>query len=274
MIPLLLFLQQAASPPPTVGDTLWAVRLLRVAPGDQVRPADWSPEGEVQLLGRPQLVTRGDRVELRYPLVAWAPGSHRVEIPGPIITHASGAEDTASAEAVTFEVASVLPSGQPDSTLEIQPPANLVLRRVVSPYPAFILCAVALVLLVPFHWWWNRRGRPLPPPAGPAPPAPLDDLLRRWAEIGERRAVAGAAATRLRAAIARALPSAHPGLDTPEVVRVMSEHRPTWPVRDLADLLAALENVRFAPGADAGTDVLALYHRSAELGRTLETGAP
>jgi hypothetical protein len=88
MIALLLFLLQ--QPLPTVGDTLWAVRLVRLTPGDSVRPAEWELEGAVQLLGRPTVALRGTGAEVRYPLVAWEAGSHLVDVPGPIVTRASG----------------------------------------------------------------------------------------------------------------------------------------------------------------------------------------
>ena len=67
MILLLLLLQQ--HPLPTVGDTLWASRAVRLSPGDSVRAADWQLEGAVQLLGHPIVVVRGNQAEIRYPLV-------------------------------------------------------------------------------------------------------------------------------------------------------------------------------------------------------------
>src|SRR5690348_3318775 len=81
----LLLLQQV--PLPTVGDTVWVSRSLRAPAGSVVRPAPWpdDPTADVQPLG-PAVVSRlGDSIEIRYPLVAWTPGEHPVDIPGPTI---------------------------------------------------------------------------------------------------------------------------------------------------------------------------------------------
>ena len=267
MILLLLLLQQHSLP--TVGDTLWATRTVRLAAGDSVRAADWQLEGPVQLLGRPVVVLRGNQAEVSYPVVAWEPGDHQLDVPGPIITHASGAEDTLGTESLTLRVASVLPAGVAESTLAIQPPANLVVRQVVSPLPALILGLAAVLLLLPLHWYWNRRAKPV----SPSPPPPFSsspEMIEHWAEIGERRAVAGLAASRLRSAIARNITSAHPGLDTASVLRQVEQLRPLWPQRELAEVLGSLDAIRFAPVALGETDVYQLYQRGLRLAATLE----
>ena len=261
MIALLLLLIQQSQP--TVGDTLWAVRFVRLAPGDSVRPAPWELEGPIQILGRPVVVPRGGGAEVRYPLVAWEAGSHPVDVPGPIVTRASGAEDTLGVETLTFQVATVLPAGIPDSELAVQPPAVPVLRGVRTLIPAVVLGSLAILLLLPFHYFWNRRGKPVigtPPAVGNDPE---EDQVRRWAEAGERRTVAGVASLRLRAAIAAALPSAHPALDTPSVLAEIQRQQPPWPMDELRWVLGALDGVRFAPvRAD---DAFELYQRSLRL---------
>ncbi|MEP7324375.1 MAG: hypothetical protein ABI836_00375 [Gemmatimonadota bacterium] len=268
MILLLLLLQQ--HPLPTVGDTLWASRSVRLAAGDSVRAADWQLEGAVQLLGHPVVVVRGSQAEIRYPLVAWEPGDHQLDVPGPIITRASGVEDTMATESVTLRVASVLPAGVPDSTLEIQPPANPVFRQVMNPLPPLILGLLAVLLLVPFHWYWNRRGKRAPPAPTPLLFSPAEEMIAHWAEIGERRAVAGLAAARLRSAIARSIPSAHPGLDTAAVLRQVEQLRPRWPQGEIAEVLASLDAIRFAPVATGDGNVYQLYQRGVQLAHTLE----
>lgn len=268
MIVLLLLLQQ--NPLPTVGDTLWATRTVRLSAGDSVRAADWQLEGSVQLLGHPVIELRGNRAVVRYPLVAWEPGDHQLDVPGPIITRASGAEDTLGVESVTLRVGSVLPSGVPESTLAIQPAANPIIRRVGSPFPALILLLLAVVLLLPLWWWWTRRGKPAPRPA-PAPLfAPPPDMIQHWAEMGERRAVAGMAAARLRATIAQHIPSAHPGLDTATVLRHVEQRRPSWPQRELAEVLGALDAIRFAPVASSAVNLHQLYQRGLRLADSLD----
>ena len=269
MIGLLLVLLQAQQF--TVGDTLWASRSVRLSPGDSVRPATWELEGPVQLLGRPDVVMEGDRALVRYPLVAWEAGDHTVDIPGPIITRASGAEDTLQVETVTLRVTSVLPVGVPESLLAVQPPANLVARGFRSVLPPLVLGALAALLLVPLHWWWGRRRKPAPPDAPQVTIGLSEDVVHRWAEAGEPRVVAAAAAMRLRGVIARAVPSAHAGLDTAACLAEIRAQRPDWPYGEIAETLTALDAVRFAPSTRLGS--FELYQRGIELARSL-SGAP
>ena len=113
----------------------------------------------------------------------------------------------------------------------------------------------------PLHWWWRRRGTPRPRPAlallGEAGP-PLD----RWADAGESRAVASVAAQRLRSLIAARMPSAHPGLDTEDVLRVVAP-RTDWPLGELADLLARW--TRRASARRAFPDAVGLARSADEL---------
>jgi hypothetical protein len=257
---LFLLLQQ---PQPTVGDTLWAVRFVRLAPGDSVRPASWDLEGAIQLLGRPEVIVQGGGAEVRYPLVAWEAGSHLVDMPGPIVIRASGAEDTLQATTMTFQVASVLPAGVADSELAVQPPAVPVLRGFRSPLPAIALIGLAALLLLPLHWWWNRRGTPATTIPPRTPEVLPEDLVRRWADAGERRTVAGVASLRLRQAIASALPSAHSALDTASVLEEIDRHRPDWPREELRSILLALDGLRFAPSR--ADNAFELYQRSLRL---------
>jgi hypothetical protein len=96
-------------------------------------------------------------------------------------------------------------------------------------------------------------------------------MIEHWVEIGERRAVAGMAATRIRAAIARQVPSAHAGLDTESMLREVEQQRPMWPRKELAEVLKSLDTMRFAP-IYGSTDVLQLYQRGVELAQALEGG--
>lgn len=260
MFLLLLLLQHQQ---PTVGDTLWAVRFVRLAPGDSARPAPWELDGPVQLLGRPTVTSRGGGADIRYPLVAWEAGSHVVDVPGPIVTRASGAEDTLQAETMTVVVASVLPPGVADSQLAVQPPAVPVPRGFRSWLPAGVLGMLAALLLVPLHWWWKRRGKPLRVQPRPALDGPGNEMVRRWSDAGERRTVASVASLRLRDAIADGLPSAHPALDTASVLAEIERHRPAWPRDELRWTLQALDGLRFAPSRV--DNAFELYQRSLEL---------
>lgn len=260
---LLLFLLFQQRQQPTVGDTLWATRLVRLAPGDSVRPALWELEGPVQLLGHPDVVPVGGGAEVRYPLVAWEAGNHLVDVPGPIIIHATGLEDTLRSESMTFVVASVLPAGVADSELAIQPPAVPVLRGFRSWAPVMILLALAVLVLIPIRWWWNRRRPPVALALTAPADGPPEDMVRRWADAGERRTVAGVASLRLRQAIALAIPSAHTALDTATVLEEVERHRPDWPGEDLRATLVALDGLRFAPSR--ADNAFELFQRTVRL---------
>ncbi len=261
MIALLCLLQAAA---PTVGDTIWVARSLRPPRGAEVRAPAWTPSGAVELVGPPVVVARGDSVELRFPLVAWLPGPHTIELPGPVLLLRDGRVDSLPPQPVTLTVASVLPNLPGDSTPAPQPPAETVRRSLRSVVPLAVLLTVALALLVPFHLWWGRRG-----PAPPRPPAaaPAGIPTEDWIRAGEGRAVVNAAAARLRAAIAQAVPDAHRALDTEACLHAVRAGRPDWPLGELAALLRALDTSRFESSDPASAR--ALHERAAAMVETL-----
>jgi hypothetical protein len=232
----------AQAPSPTVGDTVWLSRTVGLPPGHVVRAADWDPADPVELLGRPRVVVTGDSAEIAYPVVIWQPGPQLIELPGPLLLGPGGTVDSLSGERVRVEVKSVLPAGPHDS-LAPQPRVGVVNRDEVTLVPLAMLWAAALVLLIPLHLWWRRRGQPVSTaaftPDLPEPP------LARWADAGEYRAVANVAASRLRSAVAERVASAHPGLDTERLLAELAAARPNWPLEELGQLLVALDNARF-----------------------------
>jgi hypothetical protein len=123
------------------------------------------------------------------------------------------------------------------------------------------LWTAALVLLLPLHLWWRRRGKPMRA-AVPAQPVP-DPPLERWADAGEYRAVANVSAARLRAAVAQRVAAAHPGLDTERLLAELAAVRPDWPLEELGDVLRALDDARFS--LTASSDTLRLSRTSFEL---------
>jgi hypothetical protein len=246
---------------PTVGDTVWLTRTVALPPGYVVRAADWDPADPIELLGRPRVVVTGDSAQIAYPVVVWRPGQQLIELPGPLLLGPGGSVDSLAGERVRLEVRSVLPAVPAGSTLSPQPQAGLVARREVSLAPLAVLWFAALALLLPFHVWWRRRGKPgrlaSRSPAVPEPP------LDRWADAGEYRAVANVAASRLRAALAQRVAAAHPGLDTERVMAELAAARPDWPLEELGDLLRALDDARF--GHTASSDALDLSRSTLEL---------
>jgi hypothetical protein len=263
-----LVLQGAA---PTVGDTIWVGRTVGVPAGHTVRAAEWEPPEPVQLLGRARVLVSGDSVEIAYPVVIWRPGRHIVDLPGPLVLGPGGTVDSLTDQRVPVEVRSVLPAASRDSVVSPQPRASLVQRRVVSIAPMAILWLATLVLLVPLHLWWRRRGTPTRGARLEIPPEALEAPLARWADAGEHRAVANVATAQLRAALAERVPAAHPGLDTERVMAELAATRPEWPLEDLGAVLRSLDDVRFgvAPSAEA----LGLSRSSTELRNRILRGA-
>jgi hypothetical protein len=238
---------------PSVGDTVWLTRTVRVPTGHAVRPPEWEPSDPVELLGRGRVVLTGDSAEISYPVVLWRAGYHTIELPGPLLLGPGGTVDSLAGERVSVEVRSVLPPVPPDSVLAPQPRASLVSRRVVSLAPIAVLWLASLALLLPVHLWWRRRGKPV----GTAPPTLRPDALElplaRWADAGEYRAVANVATARLRAAVEQRVASAHLGLDTERVLAEIAAARPKWPLQELSELLRGLDDVRFGllPSSEA-----------------------
>lgn len=260
--------QEPARPAPTVGDTIWVRRAVRVPPRATARAADWELSGDVELLGRPELTLRGDSAIVRYPLVAWKPGTHSVQMPSPTLLAADGSVDSMPPVTVTFRVNSVLPD-TPATALRPQPAAGLVARRTVSLLPPVLLGLAVIASLLPLHWWWRRRGKALPPPA---PPGPAPVPIERWADAGEARSVLALAASRVRAAIAHQEPDAHERLDTQSCLALLRERRPNWPVDAIGSLLAALDTARFAPGTR--DDASRLYREADAMATRLNGEAP
>ena len=130
--------------------------------------------------------------------------------------------------------------------------------------------ALAILLLLPLHWWWRRRGRPRPGRCA-SWPDPARPPLERWAEAGEAarggRGGDGAAPRRDRRPAAE---GATPRLDTDALLATCAPQRPDWPLRELGDLLRSLDEARF--GDDAVTDASELARRAAELEPRLRRG--
>ena len=248
---------------PSVGDTVWLSRTVKVPAGYAVRATDWEPADPIELLARGQVVMTGDSARITYPVVLWRPGQHTIDLPGPLLLGPGGTVDSLAASRVNVEIRSVLPRVPQDSTLEPQPRAALVTRRVVSPAPVLGLWLVAAILLLPLHLWWRRRGKPARSIAPPLRPEALMAPLARWADAGEYRAVANVAAARLRAALEQRVASAHPGLDTERVLAEIAAARPEWPLQELSELLRALDDVRF--GLGPSSDALRLSQATTEM---------
>jgi hypothetical protein len=242
---------------------------VEVPAGAEVRAAPWEPENDIGLLGRAVLRREGTRVTVAYPAVAWSAGTHTVLVPGPVVIRSDGFTDSMATEPRTIVVASVLPPGEPPERLPVQPEAGVVNEQVRSPWPVLASLLLAGALFLPVAWWWRRRG----PTTGAARPAPQGVAipLGEWAEAGEPRAVAAAAARGLRAAIVAQVRGTPPGLVTGRLIRVVAEQRPSWPVEDITQVLQGLEAAQYA--ATPPRHVARLVERAGDLRRRLEGAA-
>jgi hypothetical protein len=245
VIALLLVLLQG--PAPTVGDTVWVTRTVRVPPGAVLRPAPWpdDAEGVVQPLGAPVLQRHGDSVDIRYALVAWAAGEHQLDIPGPALIGPGAATDSLPAQPVTLFIASVIPDSVNVDSAAPQPPAATVGGNEHSWTPLLEFALLGIALGLGFLYLGRRRlqGEAVPVASAVTTADPV-----RWAQAGELRAAQATALAALRAMVARAVPSATPALDTASCLAVLRTVRPDWPLLELEGLLLALEAERFAPG--------------------------
>jgi hypothetical protein len=233
---------------PTVGDTIWVTRTVELPAGRSLRPADWQVADPIELLGPPRISLRDGSAVVSYPVAVWRAGYHTLQVPGPLLLSPDGGVDSLRAETVTVRVASVLPRSATDTSLRPQPRADFVARPVTTPLPLIILLMAAMALLAPIHWGWRRRGRPVRKPLAAHMGGPAKPPLERWADAGECRAVAAAATSRLRAALAARLPGALPSLDTVAVLARVAEQRPDWPLAELGEVLRALDQARFGTG--------------------------
>lgn len=184
MVLLLLLLAADTTATPTVGDTLWAERTLRVPAGVMVRPRPLRTAEPLQALGPPEARMVSDSVRLRYPLVAWEPGRHTVTVPGAILIRDDGWSDTLPDWRLTVDVASVLPA-TPQDSLAPRDAAPEVAVPVRQPRAVVIVLLLALLALVPLHLAWRRRPSAVPAPVVPRPLGPEAARLRQWARQGE-----------------------------------------------------------------------------------------
>ncbi|HEV8264601.1 MAG TPA: hypothetical protein VGQ06_06595 [Gemmatimonadales bacterium] len=258
---------------PTVADTVWLARLVPAGPGWWVRagklPA--TPVGEP--LADPAVgpTVGGGGWTVRYAMVVWTPGPMVVEMPPVWRLGPDGSADSLPGGTASFTVASVIP----DSAAAPAPRPALAPLRVArrTPLPALAALLFSAGVLVAVIAW--RRRLPRSAAAG------LDLMLdpevgdERWVAAGEPKAVAARAVSQLRDALARAVPEAHAALSTPECLEVVERTRPGAPIRELRELLGALDQVAFATAH--GTDVVSLAARARALAERLaplRTAAP
>jgi len=253
-----------ASPPaPTVGDTIWLERALAVPSGWQVRAGKLEATEAIEPLADPAVRRSPGGWVVRYAVVAWKPGAHKLALPPLWLLGPDGRADSTAGGTTSFGVTSVIP----DSLRSPSPQGLLAPLRAAHRDPLPPLAALALVAGLLATGVAARRRRPRALESAPQVPLEREVPDTRWLAAGEPKAVAARAIWRLRAALARAVPEAHPALDTAECLAVVERARPDAPLRELGDLLEQLDRVAFASAH--GTDVAALSAMARRLAREL-----
>jgi hypothetical protein len=171
----------------TVGDTVWVGRSVAVPSGQILRPQSWDL-GEVgQSLGAPEVLYRGDSATVRYPLVLWLPGRHRLTVPGPIVVSLAGRSDTLPNVDVVIDIASVLPADQPKASLAPRGAAPLLPQSSRSLWPVIVLVG-GVGAIGGAVWALRQRRRRERAAVAPLPAAPepaVGPLLAGWLAAGE-----------------------------------------------------------------------------------------
>lgn len=244
----------AAPSQPTVGDTVQIERTISTPPGWRVR-ANKLPSGLVaEPLGDPVvLTTTSPGVWLvRYGIVAWTPGTINLDMPTLLLLGPDGSTDSVAGGIAMFQIASVIP----DSVKAPAPQPALGLVRLdrsnaIPVVVAVLLSGGSLLLLIA----WRRRS-PRVIVTGPVQRAGAGAEVpdSRWLSAGEPKAVAARVTQQLRRAVAHAIPDAHEALSSAECLAAVERSRPDAPLRELRELLHALDQVAFATahGADVG----------------------
>ena len=252
---------EAFPPSPTVGDTIWLVRALAVPPAWQVRAGKLEPTEDVEPLTEPSVRRVAGAWVVRYALAAWKPGAHRLVLPPIWRLGPDGRADSTAGGVATFGVASVIPDSLKDPT----PQGALAPLRGVhhDALPPLVAVGIAIALLVAGVAVRRRPPRTL----APRPQVPVEREVpdARWLAAGEPKAVVARAMWRLRTALAKTVPDAHPALDTAECLVAVERARPQAPIRELRDVLEQLDRVAFASAH--GTDVAALAVMARRLAR-------
>jgi hypothetical protein len=248
---------------PTVGDTIRVERTIETPAGWRVRAGKLDQYGDVEQLGEPGVMARPAGWAVRYLLVGWKAGSVTVGMPALWRLGPDGSTDSVPGGSVTLRIASVIP----DTVTAPQPQPSLGILRLGRPsaIPVMVAVVLSVGLLFGLIAWRRRASRGVVDDSALANDAEIPD--QRWLAAGEPKAVAARAARRLRHALARAIPDAHEALSTTEVLAAVERARPDAPLRDLRELLHALDQVAFA--TVHGADVASLAARARALARGL-----
>lgn len=176
---------QAGNTRPTVGDTLTVVQRVPLEAGALVQPRSPVDSTIATLIAPPTVSREGDSVRIAYQIAIWAPGQHRLVIPGAVTVSGAGMVDTLPDAVVALDVASVLPQGAVADTLAARGVRPWVERSDASGWPFLVLLPPVLIAVAIAAWRWRRRGNAVPAVPVAVTPQPPRERLQRWVDAGE-----------------------------------------------------------------------------------------
>ncbi len=238
---------------PTIGDTVVLEREVVVAdPTARLRLSPLAGSSSLEPLARPEVISGAGGFVARYLVALFETGEHTVAMPTLELVYPNGRVETRAGGEAVITVLSVLPEGDslPAPSVSREP----IPRDVYRTAPAVILLTGILVAVV---GWGVVRRRRVRRPAWSGPAAGGEGApVSRWIAAGEPRAVATVSMHRMREEIQTYVAEAEPSLDVEAWLRTVQEHRSEWPVRELGEVMRALERASYAPAIPS--DVIAL----------------
>ncbi len=264
---LLVQVWSVAPTPSTIGDTVVLEREIAVAdPTASLRLAPIEGSLLVEPLAGPEAITASDGFIVRYVVALFETGDHTILMPDIELVYPTGRLETRVGGEAFVTVLSVLPQGEslpaPRASREPIP------RNVLRTAPA-ILLVMGVVALTVGWGLMRRRSRVRPVWAGVGKGGEDASLaVSRWIAAGEPRAVATVTTHEVRVRVQQYVPEADPSLDLEDWLHTVEAHRPDWPLRELSEVMQALERASFAPAIPS--DVIALTDEAQVIVQTIE----
>lgn len=263
---LLVQVWSVAPTPSTIGDTVVLEREIAVAdPTASLRLAPIEGSLLVEPLAGPEAITASDGFIVRYVVALFETGDHTIPMPDIELVYPTGRLETRVGGEAFVTVLSVLPQGEslpaPRASREPIP------RNVLRTAPAILLVMGVVALTV--GWGLvRRRSRLRPVWAGVGKGGEDASPVSRWIAAGEPRAVATVTTHEVRVRVQQYVPEADPSLDLEDWLHTVEAHRPDWPLRELSEVMQALERASFAPAIPS--DVIALTDEAQVIVQTIE----
>jgi len=253
-------------PQPMIGDTVTIERDVEVAdPAARLRLAPLDVSELLEPLTAPEAVAGAGGFVARYVVALFEAGDRAIPMPDLELIYPDGRVETRVGGEALVTVVSVLPAE--DSLPPPRPSRMPIPRSAVRSYRAVLLAAGVLLFMV--GWGVMRRRSRDRPSWNVDGQAEEDVPVSRWIAAGEPRAVATVTMSALRERFRHYVPEAEPSLDLESWLRTVEAHRPNWPLRELSEVMRALERASYAPAIPS--DVFALADEAQVIAQAVES---